>query len=155
MQSHVLGGLSARITKPNNIHMPYRGWAWHSKCSPGPSWAAYCATGVCQWPACWWRGRLVFKPWALLNLSVALLFPCNYLSILAYFYLGWYQQSTFCYIIADTVNALSNGQLEKLLGKSQSQWWIAGQAWTAKNTWVYVWEGCSFLFRAEQNVWAW
>jgi hypothetical protein len=27
----------------------------------------------------------------------------------------------FAYKIADTVNALSNGRLEKLLGKSQSQ----------------------------------
>lgn len=134
--AYLVVGFSARITK-FNIHMPCRGWAWHSKCSPGPSWASYCATGVCQWPACWWFGRLVFKPWVLLNLPVALLFQCNYLSIL----LPWLIPTVnifVCYIIADTVNALSNGQLEKLLGKSQSQWWIAGQACAVKNMWVYM-----------------
>lgn len=153
MQSHTLLVLSARVAKPN-VHVSCSGWAWHSKCSPGPSWASYCATGVCQWTAYWWLRRLAFKPWVLLNRLAALLFQCNYLSIL----LPWLIPTAnifVCSIIADTVNALSNGQLQKLLGKSQSQWWVAGQACTVKNTWVYVWEGCSFVFRAEQNLVLW
>ena len=135
--------------------MPFRGWAWHSKCSPGPSWAPYCATGVCEWPACWWLRWLVFEPWAPLNLLAALSFTCEHTTTLVDI-----NNQHFSYIIADTVNALSDGQLEKLLGKSQSQWLVSRQARTVKNTLVthiyvrevYVLEGFSSLYRTAQNV---
>ena len=58
----------------------------------------------------------MFEPWAPLNLLAALSFTCEHTATLVDII---YQH--FSYIFADTVNALSNGQLEKLLGKSQSQ----------------------------------
>ncbi|XP_044420167.1 monothiol glutaredoxin-S10 isoform X1 [Triticum aestivum] len=37
-----------------HMYTPCRGWPRNSRCSSRPSWAQYCATGVCVWPPRWW-----------------------------------------------------------------------------------------------------